>query len=407
MTSPVWSRFLCLLTLAAASGSRLFASDHALFDQGDFLQFDGGISLAFYDVASDVEIATFSRLDAVTFWVAGDPDLDDLPQEDVLAQAPTYLDEGFGWAVFSDDNGPDALQFSGYDPAPELYDTGLDAGGLGRIYRVRIQLDGRPTAFGKVWIALHEGPWGTGNDGTSVYMMNSGSATGSTGFRRTASAVTPGSWVSDTPDRAIVVEGDPVHWYQGGFSTTASSSITSSVIAVDFELTTPTRLASLDVWLSDTLGGDDGVLNSFDGTLSWAIYDDGGGAPTGSPLAFGHDNSPILVDSRLQDQANTDIVRARIELDGRPSLPAGTYWLALHEGTWLQASDGDSVWWQRATSTFGATAYTAADETAPGNWQAAAGDYAFVLFEDLIFASGFEAGVTCTWNDLPGSGTCP
>jgi len=42
------------------------------------------------------------------------------------------------------------------------------------------------------------------------------------------------------------------------------------------------------------------------------------------------------------------------------------------------------------------------NEQAPGAWTIDQSfECAFVLIEDLLFASGFEAGVTCAWSNGP------
>ncbi len=63
---------------------------------------------------------------------------------------------------------------------------------------------------------------------------------------------------------------------------------------------------------------------------------------------------------------------------------------------------------QSDVSTAEVSPVKAEDETSPGGWVAQVGkDFAFVLFEDELFASDFEAGVTCAWSSVPGGSTCP
>jgi hypothetical protein len=106
-------------------------------------------------------------------------------------------------------------------------------------------------------------------------------------------------------------------------------------------------LSGFTAWLSDNVADDDGVLDSFSGTLGWAIYSDNAGQP-GTLLASGQDTAPTLTDTGVQDASGCDIVRVDAGFPSAVVLPAGRYWLALHEGNWGSPSDGSIVWWQYA-----------------------------------------------------------
>lgn len=405
-----------LLRLAAATAALALpllaarpalASPPRLYDQSD-VTVSASITMSQYVVASDVQISPFeTRLDTITLWVSGEtpPDFEGeaAPQPE---GGPSQLNQGIGWAIFADDEGtPGGLIASGYDPTPTLTATGQFTP-YGDIYQVRVDLDGRPRANGLLWVAVHEGPWGSGSDGTMVWLYGSETIVGAKSRIATATA-SPGPWSEASRDYAITVEGDVSLHYQGGTDPAASRSITVYVGANDFTVATATQISSVDIFLSDSTANDNGILDGFDGTLSWAIYPDDGSAPGASPLFTGQDSSPVLLDTREQDVFNTDIVRARIELEGRPTLDAGTYWLAVHEGSWLSPPDSDSVYWQKGVTTLGSSSVYSSPPTAPGNWTTAPeGDYAFVLFEDQIFSSGFDAGVACAWSNVPSGAPC-
>jgi hypothetical protein len=158
--------------------------------------------------------------------------------------------------------------------------------------------------------------------------------------------------------------------------------VSTWVAADDFVLAAPARLQKLDVWLGDTAGsGDSGGLEGFGGTLAWGVFEDDAGIP-GGLLHAGSDASVELVDSGLQaSAANADVARVRVDLE-LPTLAAGTYWIALHEGTWGSAADGSDVCWVRSASQRGAvlryaTAFPQGPWSFTGN-----GDLAFVLYGD-------------------------
>lgn len=378
------------------------ASDHTLYDQSN-LSLTSGSPITSNVFANDFLLPIVSRIDTVTVWLVS-PSVAPLPEGN---DVPGFFGS-IGWAVYNTfDGAPGDLLYSGVDFAPELTDTGLLSDGF-PVYRARIHLDGRPGLVGRNWIALREGPWGLPPaDPSPLFWLAAASEVGESSYVSNDTEIP--TWAPSVGDHALVVEGDPGHWYQQHFAKSLGENISTQVVAVDFALQNETRLGSLDIWLADNAAGNDGVLGSFDGTLSWAIYANGSGAPTGSPLFSGHDSSPTLADTGIQDDFSADLVRARIELEGRPLLPAGTYWLALHEGTWLQPYDGDPIWLQPSSGgVVNATPVKSDAETAPASWVALTGkEFAFVLFEDELFASGFEAGVACAWSGVSGATLCP
>ena len=382
-----------------ASGAESAAAD--LFDQSN-LSLSGARIISSYAIANDVDVPSFSRLDTLTVWLAE------------VGGSDNGVFEGFsgsiGWGIYLDDSGPDTLLYSGTDLAPEVIDSGLTYGATADVFKVRIHLDGRPQVVGDVWIALREGPWGTVGDGSEILWVNSDFIVGSTSVA-SANEASPGSWFSDTiSDPALVAEVDPIHWIQvpGVPSPGVDfSQISSRVSAGDFVVSTPTTLGSVDAWLADGFSSPTSGFDNFGGTISWAIYSDLGGAPS-VLIASGADSAPRVTDTGLSvDGGGRDLFQVRFLLAGRPTLAAGTYWLALHEGAWGSAYDGSDVQWFASSLLTGSAAVYAEDETAPASWQSRSYDLAFVLFEDELFASGFEAGVACAWSLATGGALCP
>jgi hypothetical protein len=388
------------LALIAGAATSARGSEHFLQDQSA-LDLLGGFDISDFAVATDIELDGLTRLDRLTVWLFDGTANDN----GLLASFSGTL----SWAIFLHDLGPDPLLYSGSDAFPELTHTGLAWSSLFDVVKVRIDLDGRPLAGpGTVWLVLHEGPWGSAFDSTGAYWSNSATMLGES-TRTSGSEQNPGPpWsVAVGVDPALALEGDPPFWTQGSFATAGAVDISFFVAAAAFTLPTSARPGSLDAWLSDDQINDDGQLGSFGGTLSWAIHSNAVDRP-GTLLLSGQDSSPLLTDTGLQDSSASDIVRVRIRLSGRPSLAAGTYWLALHEGNWLSPYDDSSVYWVWSTSVFGLDGVYSSSPTAPGDWAGDdAADYAFVLVEDELFASGFDAGATCAWSTAVGGATCP
>jgi hypothetical protein len=181
--------------------------------------------------------------------------------------------------------------------------------------------------------------------------------------------------------------------------------LSDNVVANNFILVDGIELASFEAWLAEEgLNDDDGELGTFSGTLSWAIYADSVEPPNrpGSLLDSGTAVELVAVDSGRQSFWNTDVVRVRARLGHSVALAAGTWWLALHEGLWGSDSDSSSVLWVTGLGGPESYLYWDDDEASPGTWPFNFGlgpSSAFAITEELIFASGFEAGVTCAWTN--------
>ena len=72
-------------------------------------------------------------------------------------------------------------------------------------------------------------------------------------------------------DGAFTFGGRSV-WDHSPFITEQSEDISSEARANDFTLLSTTSLSGATVWLADDAVNDNGVLDSFSGTLGWAIY---------------------------------------------------------------------------------------------------------------------------------------
>lgn len=160
---------------------------------------------------------------------------------------------------------------------------------------------------------------------------------------------------------------------QSGIDPSNSYDISGFVYAEDFQLTVPLTLRSFKVYLVDNQANNNGVLDSFSGTLSWALYNNDAGppgsiSPPGSIIASGSASGSLLVltDTGMQDNFNDDIVLAHANFAIPQALAAGTYWLAVHEGTWQSPSDGSPIWWSKSNGSFGSGIYVDVNETAPG-----------------------------------------
>jgi len=393
------SPFAILVVLLASAGTTAGrAAAGPLWDQSDV-----GLTSA-YDIsgfvpAADFTIGAATLATGVELWMTDGDYRDD--------GTLNRFDGVLGWAIYGDGGGkPGALVARGVASGLVESDTGIQAI-FGDIFRARFELDQAvELTAGTYWLALHEGTWGSSYDLSQVYWVVSSSVHGNGVFYAT-DETNPGSWLAGVAgdDLAFVVEGSVAAWSQPAIAGGGGGDISDSAAANDFVVAGTAGFSAIDVWLTESLApSDDGVLEGFDGTLGWAIYDDDGGKP-GTLVASGEDAAPELADSGLQSASDADVVRARLRLGSRITLDAGTYWLALHEGAWGSPPDGTPVYWASTLTPSGNPEWSDASPQAPSSWAAGpAGDGAFVLFEQPLFASGFERGVTCAWTR---GGLCP
>jgi hypothetical protein len=156
-------------------------------------------------------------------------------------------------------------------------------------------------------------------------------------------------------------------------------NLSTHTVADDFTLAGPARLTAAQVWLVDNVGGDDGDLSSFSGSLGFAVYEDDTETPgqPGDLVQAGISRNVRQVDSGLQD-GGSDVLAVTFDLDPPVSLAAGTYWLALHEGSMPAPPDGSVAWWRGAAAARGARARLAEIDVV--SWTATEYEVSFVLY---------------------------
>ena len=119
--------------------------------------------------------------------------------------------------------------------------------------------------------------------------------------------------------------------------------ITNQVAADDFEIKVPTVIENVTVFLADEVVNDNGLLDTLNSGLSWAVYSDSGVRP--GALLFTGNVVPVLTELPMQDARGADLFSATIPISLPAALVPGIYWLAAHEGNWLAPSDGSPVYW--------------------------------------------------------------
>jgi len=136
---------------------------------------------------------------------------------------------------------------------------------------------------------------------------------------------------------AVVYDGGAPDGVQG-------RRLSSLVIANQFTLTNAATLQGLIFFGSADIND---VPSQFGGTIGFRILLDNAGAP-GTSQALGSDSTVQLINNGTQN-FGTDEYRFLVNL-GSISLGAGTYWLALHEGTMGTAYDGTDIYWDTTGS---------------------------------------------------------
>ena len=128
-----------------------------------------------------------------------------------------------------------------------------------------------------------------------------------------------------------------------------SNNLTGFLTADDFTLTRGVVLEGLRFWAvggTQTTGGQ--LPDFFSGTISWGFYSDNAGK-VGDLITTGSDSSPSVLGTGVFDGFGGEIHQLDASL-GSVELPAGDYWIALHEGSWGSFADGTSIWWQKSTT---------------------------------------------------------
>jgi hypothetical protein len=131
-----------------------------------------------------------------------------------------------------------------------------------------------------------------------------------------------------------------------------AANLTTFIIANDFELSATTNISGIRAWISDAfLGNNNNRLDNFSGTIGFAFYRDNSGRP-GAFIASGHDEQTVLTDAGFQGGGSVDVMAVDADIPNLVLGP-GVYWLALHEGHWLEPSDGSTVAWYVSQSAIG------------------------------------------------------
>ncbi len=149
--------------------------------------------------------------------------------------------------------------------------------------------------------------------------------------------------VNDPPTVTLTPTMTQTIWDQASTSGTALG-ISSAIAAENFSLAFPVTLDLFTALIVDGAGNDNGILDNFDGTFGWAIYQDDGMGEPGAFVISGNDASPVLTDTGMTLFGTDDVIQADIDL-GDVMLPAGDYWIALREGSWLSPLDATTIAW--------------------------------------------------------------
>jgi hypothetical protein len=394
---------LVVLSLAGPllAGAPAAAVDGLLWDQSD-VDTSGAVfeqEISDKVSANEFVLGAAARIERIVVWLADAQANDD----DVLNTFGGTL----SWGIYDDDDGkPGDLEASGQTSAPEIVFTEFQDIILADVARVTIEL-GSPVSLGPgtYWLALHEGGWGSLFDGTRVWWL--GSPLVGAVSRHDDDEEVPSTWATQgIADNAFALLGPLPHLDQGDFDPSAEGQITTILRANDFTVADHAAVSAVDLFLADDTTGDNGALDSFLGTIGWAIYDDTGGNEPANLLFSGSDSTPLLADTGQQDGENADIVRVRVRFGRSIALGPGRYWLGIREGAWASADDVTPVWWLESTGGEGFGVRYSTDVTSPGSWIADTEEYAFVLVDETITGNGFESGTACLL-DSSATSLCP
>jgi hypothetical protein len=380
------------LVLVSLSGSAAFAGEVSTLDQSD-VSLEQGYNVSLYASAADFIVAGGPTLvTSATIWLSDGDSSDD--------GTLNSFSGSLSWAIYTSSPGePGAEIQSGLGLNVVQLDTGLQPV-FGDAIQVRFDLD-RPVALapGLYWLAIHENAWRSAYDDSSVYWEAAAIVSGSV-VAQSSALDPPGPWdaaIGNSNDLAFALYGSPMVWNQGGFSTADAWNISAYLPASDFTLDTQEKFSAIEAWIWTVLDGD------FSGTLSWAIYTDNSGVP-GTLLASGADPATRVVATGVTSFGYS-IRQLQASMGTSVTLAAGTYWLALHEGTWGSAYDGSSAFWSLASSNVGYPVQIDTNPVSPGTWDfGSRDDTAFILYNDPLLASGFETDGTCAWSN---AGDCP
>jgi len=156
-----------LLALAAFLTCSTTAYSSTIYNNGSPNQADG-LDISGFIAADDFTLGTSATVSGVIFYASANVD-----------PFTSQFSGTIGYGLFTNDNGtPGTLMASGYDTNAVLSDTGNSIFGTEE-YQIAISLPSIPISAGTYWLGLHEGAFGTPDDGTTIYWDTTSSQTGS------------------------------------------------------------------------------------------------------------------------------------------------------------------------------------------------------------------------------------
>ncbi len=223
------------------------------------------------------------------------------------------------WGIYSSVNGePGTLLFSGSDNTPQMVDTGLSfSGTTDDVVMATIDLGSVTLDPGSYFLALHEGVWGSPNDGSEIYWMKTSTDLGVNGFHFTPNTANPSNWSFDVPGGSAAFTLKGVAIEQVAFNLKGSISVSDADVGGN------TMMVTLNVGY--------GILTVSAGTSGANVAGSGTGTVilTGT-LAQINDLLGTNATSSVSFTANTDVPPASTVLtvtaqepgDAAPSAPA-------------------------------------------------------------------------------------
>lgn len=156
-------------------------------------------------------------------------------------------------------------------------------------------------------------------------------------------------------------------WDQSQYDLNNGWMLSNMVVGENFQLVSPRRVTSATIWLGDDAINDNGVLDSFSGTMGVAIYSDNSNLP--SAVLHSFTITPTLTDLGTQSGSGGDVFRADLQFPTTVNLAAGSYWIAFHEGAWESGDDLSPVYALTTNATFGSYTTGAFPTAPPSDWQ--------------------------------------
>lgn len=201
------TRFRALVAVATLSLAGLLTAPAAhaqvVYDNGGFADL-GGWDLTAYISADDFTLtAPLTTFDAIRFWMA-----------DTSAGVAGDFSGTLTWAVRADNGGiPGAALFSGTTSDVTVADTGSVLFNIPAFEIAQMDFSITEVALlpGTYWLSIKENGPLDGNDGSSIFWVNTGAQTGAT-LKQDADEVAPAAWAEQTEpnDLAFQLRGAAV-----------------------------------------------------------------------------------------------------------------------------------------------------------------------------------------------------